>query len=59
MLLLPVPVAYFNMLPANTKYIHHCSSLHSPNLSCRKKGQQTICVFAVLLHSLHLSRWKK
>jgi len=57
--MLLLPVAYFNMLPANTKYIHHCSSLHSPNLSCRKKGQQTICVFAVLLHSLHLSRWKK
>jgi len=29
MLLLPVPVAYFNLLHANTKYIHHCSSLHS------------------------------
>jgi len=31
MLLLPVPVAYFNLLHANTKCIHHYSSLHSPH----------------------------
>jgi len=37
--MLLLPVAYINLLHANTKCIHHCSSLHSPHLSCRKKGQ--------------------
>jgi len=39
MFLLAVSVAYFNLLHANTKYIHHCSSLHSPHLSRWKKDQ--------------------
>jgi len=39
MLLLLVSVAYFNLLHANTKYIHHCICLHSPHLSLWKKGQ--------------------
>jgi len=35
--MLLLPVVYFNLLHANTKYIH-CSALHSPHLSRRKKG---------------------
>ena len=38
MLQLLVPVAYFNLLHASTKYIHHCISLHSPKVITLKKG---------------------
>jgi len=36
--MLLLPVAYFNLLRANIKCIHHCSSLHSLHLSRWKKS---------------------